>query len=221
MKQKKPLERLEKYFFFVCGVLIAALLSGAWYWNFLEAEPNWNIPAPPVAPNPNGFDLYVASAQAIVPAKPPVDAVNDPTPVEDPKIYAQKYSLAKKQAWLKKNAAAFQLFQRAIKTPARHPQGDLTNTFPKYGPLRELARVKTIQIRARKMSGDWDGAMQSGIDTIQMGHDIRRGAPLIGYLVAVAVGAIGRGDLYDVPEKMSAAAAKKTRGAWKICSSAA
>jgi hypothetical protein len=95
--------------------------------------------------------LYVQSAGSIVAANPPVDDVNDSKPPADPKVRAQQYSLARKQAWLKQNQTAFNLLQKALKTPSLHPPArSSTVVFPAYGRLRELARSKKIEPKRAK-----------------------------------------------------------------------
>jgi hypothetical protein len=138
-------------------------------------------------------------------ANPAVDEVNDSRPPTDPVTRAQQYSLARKQAWLKQNQTAFNLFQTALKTPCLHPPvRSLTNVFPAYARLRELARDKKIESNAREMSGDWNGAMQSRLDTVQMGTDIGQGGPLIAALVGIAVQSIGRSEQWPIVEKLNA-----------------
>ncbi|HEX8551614.1 MAG TPA: hypothetical protein VF681_08670 [Abditibacteriaceae bacterium] len=173
-----------------------------------------SVPPYPKVPNPNGFDLYVRAAKLIVPDKPHVDPVNDPELVTDPKVRAKKYSLAKKEAWLRKNAKGFALFQKALKTPTLHPNQrfEVVPLFPHYGTLRQLARYKVVERNAREMRGNWSGSVQSRLDTVQMGNDIGRGGTLIGGLVAIAIQSIGRDQPWAATEKLNLA---QTRAAIK------
>lgn len=196
----------EKKMLAFCLIAIALPLGVGLTLNRINATPTVSIPAPSLAPKPNGYDLYVAAAAKIGFANPPVDPVNNPTLITDPKIIAQQYSLARKTAWLQANNAGFTLFNQAIKTPSLAPSQriNLKKTLPEYAQLRELARQKVIESNARWMRNDYDGALQSGLDTIQMGHDMRRGGVVITHLVGVAIGAIGRSVTHDTVEKLDA-----------------
>ncbi len=200
----------EKKMLAICLIAIALPLSAGLLLNSINATPVVKIPAPPKPPKPNGYDLYVAAEAAMKPAAPPVDAVNDATLITDPKVIAQRYSLARKTAWLRANRAGFALFDRAMQTPSLSPaeRGSSAAGFPSYARLRNLARIKTIESNARWMRGDPNGALQSGLDTIQMGHDMRRGGVIITHLVGVAIGAIGRSVTHDTVDKLDAKQAR-------------
>ena len=200
----------EKKLLAICALAIALPLTVGVYLNRINATPIVSIPAPASRPKPNGYDLYVAAEMAMKPAAPPVDPVNDGALITDPKIIAQRYSLARKTAWLQSNRAAFALFDKAMKTPSMAPieRGNNVIGFPSYARLRELARIKTIESNARWMRKDYNGALQSGLDTIQMGHDMRRGGVIITDLVGVAIGAIGRSVTHDTVDKLDAKQSK-------------
>ena len=192
-----------------CVVAIALPLGVGLFLNRINATPIVQIPAPPTPPKPNGFDLYVAAATAMTRAKPEVGPVNDASLLTDPKARAQRYSLARKTAWLNSNQKAFALFDQALQTPTLAPPWRSFNApFPSYGKLRQLARDKTIESDARWMRGDYQGALQSNLDTVQMGHDIRRGGVVITYLVGIAIGAMGRGNTGGTIEHLDAAQCK-------------
>jgi hypothetical protein len=192
---------------FICsgGALLFALNGVAHAQSVATPKVDTSVPAGPKVPRPNGFDLFVEAEKLIVAAKPAVDSVNDTEVVNDPKIRAEKYSLANKQAWLRKNAAGFALFQKALRTPTRHPNQrfEAAPTFPYYARLRQLARYKSIEVHAREMQGDWNGATQSRLDIVQMGNDTGRGGVLISGLVSIAIEAIGRDTPWPATEKLN------------------
>ena len=199
----------EKKFFAFCVVAIALPLGVGLYLNRINATPIVQIPAPLKAPQPNGYDLYVAAATAIRSANPPVDQVDNPKLITDPKIIAQQYSLARRTAWLNANTKAFALFDQALKTPSlAQPARPFGGFPPVYAKLRELARSKTAQSNTLWMRGDYNGALQINIDTVQMGHDMRRGGVLVTHLVGLAIAAIGRGNTGDTIEHLSASQCK-------------
>ena len=199
----------EKKMLAFCLVAIALPLSVGLYLNHINATPTVTIPAPPTPPKPNGTDLYIAAAAAIKRAKPEVGPASDIDTPANTKVRAQRYSLARKTAWLRQNQQAFALFERALQTPAlAPPQRSFATLTPGYARLRQMARDKTIESDARWMRGDPNGALQSSLDTIQMGHDVRRGGVLISDLVGMAIGAIGRGAMGGTVERLDATDAK-------------
>ena len=199
----------EKKWLLFCVVLIALPLGVGVYFNRINATPALNIPAYPQAPNPNGYDLYVAAATAMTRAKPEVDPNSDRTLVADPKARAGRYSLARRQAWLNQNTKAFALFNQAMKTRTlAPPMRGVVPTTTTLAQLRQLARDKAAQSNTLWMTRDYNGALRSALDTVQLGHDMRRGTQIIGSLTGIAVGAIGRRATGDAIEHLDATQAK-------------
>lgn len=207
---REPFSRGEKLLFAFLPVgILGFVMSGLWLARSDETPPIV-FPTPVALPSPNGFDFYVAAARAITPAKPPVDAVDDSRALvaTNPQMAARDYSLARRTAWLRSNSAGFALVKRGNATPSRFSPATGGGI---YGPLRKLARAKTIEANTLILQKRWGDAAQSSLDTIQMGHDIARGGPLIAKLVGSAITAIGRDPLATsqlVPEKLSASQAR-------------
>ena len=191
-------------------IAIALPLSVGLFFNRLNATPIVSIPAYPAAPKPNGYDLYVAAATATTRFKPEIDPASDASAITDPKVRAQRYSLARRTAWIRANAKTWALFDRALQTPTLAPASRSFGGggFASYAKLRQLARDKSAQSNALWMQKNYDGALQSNLDTVQMGHDMRRGGSLIATLVGIAIGAIGRGNSGDTIERLDAAQCK-------------
>ena len=200
----------EKKMLAFCVVAIALPLGVGLFLNRINATPVVNIPAPAPRPKPNGYDLYVAAATAMTRVKPEPDPASDGAFLTDPKVRAQRYSLARRTAWLGANAKALTLFDQALKTPTMAPvQRSFSGVgFASYAKLRQLARDKTAQSNTLWMRGDYNGAMQINLDTVQLGHDIERGGGLIGQLVGIAICAIGRGNTGATIERLNAAQCK-------------
>jgi type II secretory pathway pseudopilin PulG len=203
----KRLSSGEKLLIGACGAALLVLGGlGALYRKTTASL--GAVPAPLALPKPNGFDRYVAAALAIVPARPAVDAVND-TRVLSPQQAASAYTPARRRAWIAANTKAWTLFDGAKTLPCRHPnrRGILT-PFAAERSLRELARCQSIRVKECKSQGQWNAAMNGGLDTLQMGRNIERGAPLIGSLVGIAIEHIGEHAVEDVPSHLSAKEAK-------------
>ncbi len=193
----------------VTGLSIA-LIGGTAVWrNAINADPQIVIPPYPKAPTPNGFDVYVKASKMIAQTRPYVDEVDDPKPPSDPKVRAQQYSLANKEAWLKRNAAGFSLMQTALKMQSQYPDYRSTlGPLPFHRLLRELARCKSVERHAREMRGDWNAAVQSQIDTVQMGNDMAHGGNVDAGLVAFAIEGIGRSEPWKSVERLNATQAR-------------
>ena len=193
------------------------IFGGILFKKHIETAPILNIPAPVSVPNPNGYDFYVAAAQTIQDANPPVSPINDTRNLllTNPSLAAHDYSLARKKQWLQNNARGFRLFQKGVQTPARQPSDrDLfgrSRVGRNYADFRQLARDKSIQTETLILQNKPFDATQSGLDNIQMGEDISRGGALIAKLVGSAIVAIARDPLCDArqtPEKLTAPQAR-------------
>ncbi len=189
----------------VASVGAISLLGGvALFRMSINATPQVVIAPYPTAPVPNGYDVYVKAAKMIVPANPAVDRINDSNPPTDEKAQTQKYSLANKEAWLQQNAAGFATFQKALKLPCLVPPSRGLTEFISGAPLRQMARDKMVEVSAREMRGNWNGAIQSRLDIVQMGIDTPNGGALIASMVGMAIQAIGRNKVVSQIEKLNA-----------------
>lgn len=210
---KRSLLRGEKKLVLLCSALMLGLGGIGMMRARLDAEPDWAIPAAKPTPQPNGYDLYVAAATAVIRANPPVDAVVDINRITDPKVIATQYSLARHTAWVKQNAAVWKLFEQAraahsLYAPDRSGLTGQWVGYRKAGKLRELARCKIIAANTAKMRGDWNDASNDGLDIIEFGGDVARGAPSIGFLVSLAIEAIGENSFCDTPAHLNAKEAR-------------
>ncbi len=162
------------------------------------------IPPHAPMPSPNGFDLYAAAAKALTKPNPPVDEINDSRRAT-PQEAAQNYTPARRAAWVAANTRSWGLMKQARAAGSQHPdiRANVMARLP-LGPMRDLARAKTIEAKHFKDLKRWDKALESGLDLFQMGRDIEHGAPLIGSLVGMAVESIGATSLENVPSHLSA-----------------
>lgn len=189
--------------------LIALGLGAAALHARNSTPPDATIPAPSPTPLPNGFDLYLAAERAVARVSPPIDATWD-TQYLAPKSpeAAARYSLARRNAWLRDSAPAWKLFEQARAAGCVVP-GTRGFTSPpvRLDKLRLLMRDKVAASNTFKLRGDWDNSVQSGLDLIEMGHDVGRGNE-ISLLVGAAMVAIGTRNLEEVPPHLSAVQAQ-------------
>ena len=203
----------EKKLLAVCALALAIPLGVAAFFGHINATPTVATSPIAPAPKPNGYNLYVQASNAITPANPPVDAILDTKPLTDPKLRAQRYSLKRKDAWLAQNQKGFALFEQAQKATSLAPphyQGGINSPSAAH---RQMARYKAIESNAHWQRGDHHAALQSGLDILQMSHDIQRGGGMMDYLVGAAIGGISHratGDTVDhLDAKQAKAAAKR------------
>ena len=77
--------------------------------------------------------------------------------------------------------------------------------FPYFAQDRAIARLLSVEAQTRAERGDWSGAMQSSLDSVELGAKLPRGGPLIGRLVGIACEAIGRKQVWKIVSHLDAA----------------
>ena len=201
-------ERGERRSIAICAIVIALPLGIGLFFNHLNAPPKVDIPSYPQAATPNGFALYIAASRALVPAKPAVDFIMDDFAPSDEKARLQRYSLARKTAWRKANQNAFVLFERAQKTPTLAPSMRSSRAIIPIKLISGMWRAKFVEFHTKRMGGDYEGAFQSGLDAIQFGHDIRRGAPILLSIIGAENNDKVRTNVGDLVDRLSAPKAR-------------
>ena len=202
------LTRGEKKLFAFCALVLLLPLGIGAFFSHINAPPVVAIAPYPKAPQPNGYDLYVQAGTMIKAAKPPVGTANDPQLVTDPKVAAQRYGLKRKEAWLAANRPGYAVFERALQTPSLAPPARSFSGASSNAALRELARNTLARSDTFLMRGESGKALQSDLDIVQMGHEMRRGGALIATLNGTAIGAMGRSGTHVLLDKLDAAQAK-------------
>ena len=219
--RREPLSWDEKLLIFgFPGLLVLAAIGQL---SLTRSQPAVLIayPAPVALPNPNGFDAYLSAEAAIKLDVPAVDPIDDSLKLmpTDAKSRAKKYSLGNKIAWLRANAGGFSLFRAAQTLPCRHPVAMPSGFFfagsnyARHNRLRQLARYKAIEINALKLQKKWGGAVNSALDTIQMGNDIAVGGALDAKYTGLEIETTGRDHLTAPDDPISKLSAPEARGA--------
>ncbi|MBI3921567.1 MAG: hypothetical protein HY318_09135 [Armatimonadetes bacterium] len=154
----------------------------------------------PKTPQPNAFDYYVKAGEA----KVGTDSIGEAI---DPKA---RYSLARKEALLKKNAKALNLMRQAMSFECLHPleKSYGSQTFQCNEKLRILARLKNLEGQTLTEKKEWARAANSYMDLLHFGKDLSHGGPLISFLVGKAVTSMGRSTLWSLIGNLSSEDAK-------------
>jgi len=196
-----------------------AVISFVAYWRHaLDAIPQVDPPSVTL-PSPNAHDYYFRAAKALFRARqitPGVTEFNIQKSLTLPGAAPPQElaSLAAKidnQLWLRNNTHTLKLIRTGFKhrywAPVESMDDDILNDAREF---RGLCRLLTLESREKGKRGDWVGANQSALDALYLGHHTARGAPLKGYLVAVAMRAIARTQLQAIIPHLDAATARAT-----------
>ena len=198
--------RSERKLIALCALALAIPLGVAAFIGHINATPTIAATAPRKAPAPNAYDLYIAASNAIREAKPSVDPNLDTKPPTAPKLRAARYSLARKDAWLRQNKAGFALFKRAQRAESlAAPFYSMSGSRA----LRQMARYKVIESNAHWQRGDHNLALQSGLDIMQLGHDVQRGGDAYDFISGTASQSLARGAMADTLEHLNASQARQ------------
>jgi hypothetical protein len=115
------------------------------------------------------------------------------------------YSLARREAWLARNAEGLALFQVAQKAPCVYPQDGSTDDFAggdqssiRIAVFRDLAHDISKQSRTLALQGKWDAAASAAVQVVEMGCRIKSGAPDLGAFLGDDIQDIGWARLADL-----------------------
>lgn len=181
--------------FGLAGVVLMFL-----WWQSATTDPQIVVPTP-VMPNPNAFDVYIAASNAIVNG-PQVDNALSRTPLV-------KYTGAQKVALVKANQGAIRLLHQGFAYPCENPPvRSLVALFPYYKNFGSLSRLLALQAQTQVDRNDWSGAMNSYLDSLQLGEEIPHGSMIIGALIGDACQAIGRRTAWKVIPHLSSSQAR-------------
>lgn len=186
------------------GIVVLCLAAGGfWYW--INIPPQIKIPTP-VMPRPNGYDYFRRAGAVFVEDDIGVDEITDINLIPDK---PKEYPLAAKEAWLQRNAKAFQLLREGLKYPALHKPMH-SNSYPEFKQYRQLARALLVESHVRAERGDWNDAVQSALDTYQFGSQIAHGGSLIVGMMGVAIRGMSLRELGNLLPHTNATTARRT-----------
>ncbi|HEY0076550.1 MAG TPA: hypothetical protein VGB77_20845 [Abditibacteriaceae bacterium] len=210
LKPRPQWEGAEKRFLVLSLLLIALFCSSLAWWGRLNELPTYHIPTP-APPSPNAYDTHVQATFLMAPVlKPAVDAILDNEKIEGLQERAKRYSLRRKEAWLRQNAGALNMMRQGLKQPYQQPAlRSWSALLPYLSRFRELARRLVVESKAHALRGDYDAAAHSALDAVHFGHQIPRGGPSITGMVGQAIQNIGRNQLLDVLPHLSAPECKQ------------
>ena len=202
--------RSDRRFFATTTAICVILLGGAYWWNSLNALPQITIPNPKM-PSPNAFDIY-AKAYSLNASRPlslyenydpKTGAPGEPSATFEGRL--RFYRKPELKRWLATNQQALQTLRQGFRYKYLQPATRSFSTLsPHYAKSREMMRTLLAESSIRAAHGDWNGAANSALDIMRLGHDIPRGGPLISAIPGYAHQATAYEHLVDLLPHLNA-----------------
>ncbi len=186
----------------VAMAILSVLLAGFSLRN--NTPPKIVIPPPPPLPSPNARDYFIKAC----------DLMKDSDLVGQSvagKINGYLIPLSSREIdkLLNKNNPALKILREGMKFQYQEPATRSMNTlYPHYAKFRNMAKLLSIVAKSKQLHLDWRGAMNSSLDSIEMGNKVPNGGSLIGGLVGVSIQTIGRKSLESTIPHLDAISAK-------------
>ena len=203
-------DRQRKTAYISIIVFGAGAVALAYWWMSLSALPKIVIPSNPL-PSQNGFDTFARAGTMLQDESKVSYATSKIHTGKDPND--RNYTHAEKEELLTENAPALLLFREGLKQEYMTPSYRSVDTvFPYLANDRKLARLLRLEALVREERGDWKGGMGSHIDTIELGNKVKKGGPLIHFLVGTACEAIGQKGMARLIDPLSNSESKSALG---------
>jgi len=214
------------------GLTMLAAVGTAGWLAYIDIDPKVTLPTP-VAPSPNAYNVLLLAAHAIPSADRPKELGSGGTlyghdriaasldglpnkwrhehealpgshaPVIDEK--APPFTIAESKALLKEYAETQSLIRRALKYRYEAPAlRSMNATMPYLADYRMLARMLALEAKVKAAEGDYAGAVNSGLDAVELGESVQHGGPIVSKLVGIACEAIGRSQIWQHIDHLSA-----------------
>ena len=209
------LARGEKRLIVCCAFGFLSLAGVALFYGYINATPALPATSYGPAPRPNGYDLALQAARKLTVPNPPLEANRDLQPPAEAQARAQRYGLARKNAWLRQNAAALQSLNRAQQTDWLQPTHRFGNS-PDSRPFLSLGRAVIVESNAHWLRGEHNAALQSGLDVVQLGVDFQRGGGTDDHFTGSALSGMSRATGDTVPHLNAAQAKSAARRLEKL-----
>lgn len=186
-------------------VVAAVLLAGVVLLVFARstAPPSLFVPTP-VMPHPNAFDFYLRAGKQLKDSK----KINFAFPTKT----MPPVSLAQKAVLVRENATALRTMRKGLPFVYQPPPArSLYDLMPYayYKNQRTLARLLSIEGEVKASRGNWNGAVASGLDGVEMGERLPHGDLLMGRLVGIACQSLGRFHVWQAVDHLTAPQARQ------------
>jgi hypothetical protein len=119
------------------------------------------------------------------------------------------FTLEESKALLEQYAPTRAQIRRALTLPYLAPPLRSMHSSTSYlSDYRVFARLLALEARVKAEEGDEAGAVNSGLDAVELGATIQRGSPLTGKLTGIACEATGRAQVWPHVDHLSGSEAR-------------
>lgn len=190
-------------------VLLLVVTVGYWFYE-VNRVPKINIPYP-MMPTPNAFDTFASAGKLLqheISINYAFSKFHKPGDKDD-----REYTSAELDKIVADNKDAFAVLEKGLSQEYLNPpMRSFGASSPYYARYRALARALGFKATVLEKRKDWEGALNSRLDAMELGAKVQHGSTLTGTLVGNACQSIGRKPMWDILEKLSA---KQARAAVK------
>ncbi|MHB9134320.1 MAG: hypothetical protein ACYDBB_24885 [Armatimonadota bacterium] len=220
-EQRSTLTKGERRLLLATGIFVAVILVVTFWWLDSNADPVVSFP-PKVLPTPNAADFYQQASNAVVkeyttrqghivsrydlqkemmrkaaPSATP-NSTNGYTP-----------TLADYQGLMQANAPAIRLLRKGFAYEYVDPtERTVTNPYAQHTQNRDLSRLLQEKAFIERQRQQWPAALETAIDTIQLGIHLPRGSGLVGRSVGSSSERYGRDLCWVITDQLNAKEAK-------------
>jgi hypothetical protein len=186
-------------------VALTAIVTIAWVRYAIGVQDPGDVPIPVSAmPTVNAFDDYQRAGERVRADKDAIALYFK----DEKKREVEAPQLA---ALLERHRGTLATVRAGFGKPCQMPTvRRFDQLVPYYTDFRTLGQLLVLEGRKKEKQGDIAGAASSYRDAVRFGADISQGGPLIGHLVSLAVGTMGRQRLWHILPHMDARTAKET-----------
>jgi hypothetical protein len=186
------------------ALVLAALCGlGVWMYN-ANKTPLVAIPPPYPMPARNAYDYFRAAAQGVETAN-----VGGTDLAFWGKADPDSHPLAERQAAVAAVQNQLATLHEGFRYPYEPPASrSFAHLFPEFAEFRNLARYLKGAGKVKQEQGDWQGAMESYLDCLRLGGDMKRHGTMISLLVSIAIQAIGRVNTAECVDHLTAPQAR-------------
>ena len=200
MAKQSTLTKGEKRLLYCVSAFVIISLAVVLWLQYAAIDPVVTIPSP-IMPSPNACDFYLKAMKSFVacPVQTPHGA--DTFDYNDLNAKSFYYGIVhgkNRQDWKPTLAELLKLQQLNMPAFATLRQGFKHNydgsslSDDELGEFYRLGFHLDMDAKIRRMSGDWNGAVNDGIDAIYLGDDMARGSSIEGTRNGISVQATGQ-----------------------------
>lgn len=189
----------------IVGLIVVIVLGIAYWLRAAERMPVVHFPAKKL-PTPNAYDTFTKAANSLKGENKIWGAYLNTTAPKHPLGPDDRlYSLEERQQLIKDNVQALKLLRIGLKQEFCYPKAD---NYDSLARLREISKLLVIEARIKAEHGDWSGAVNSYIDSIEFGAKLPNGGGTIQLLLGKACQSIGSKEAWDAIDHLDATTAK-------------